>query len=59
MEEEEKAPKWAERLINRVDELEKKLEKKGREAVVCGLEGRTGFECRDTRATNQRRKEAD
>lgn len=31
MEEEEKAPKWAERLINRLDELEKKLEEKKEE----------------------------
>jgi fructose-bisphosphate aldolase class 1 len=31
MEEEEKAPKWAEKLINRLDELEKKLEEKKEE----------------------------
>ena len=28
MEEEEKAPVWAEKLMNRLDELEKKLEEK-------------------------------
>jgi predicted nuclease with TOPRIM domain len=37
MEEEEKAPKWAEKLINRLDELEKKLEKKEEKPLFAAL----------------------
>ncbi|HII91904.1 MAG TPA: hypothetical protein HA262_06975 [Methanosarcina sp.] len=35
--EEEKAPVWAERLINRLDELEKKLEKKEEKPLFAAL----------------------
>lgn len=37
MEEEEKAPVWAERLINRLDELEKKLAKKEEKPLFAAL----------------------
>ena len=35
--EEEKAPQWAERLINRLDELEKKLAKKEEKPLFAAL----------------------
>jgi ABC-type Fe3+-hydroxamate transport system substrate-binding protein len=35
--EEEKAPQWAERLMNRLDELEKKLEKKEEKPLFAAL----------------------
>lgn len=42
--EEEKAPVWAERLINRLDELEKKLEKKEEKPLFAALRAELDME---------------
>jgi hypothetical protein len=42
--EEEKAPQWAERLINRLDELEKKLEKKEEKPLFAALRAELDME---------------
>jgi len=44
MEEEEKAPVWAERLINRLDELEKKLAKKEEKPLFAALRAELDME---------------
>ncbi len=44
MEEEEKAPKWAERLIDRLDELEKKLEKREEKPLFAALRAELDME---------------
>lgn len=41
---EEKAPVWAERLINRLDELEKKLEKKEEKPLFAALRAELDME---------------
>ena len=42
--EEEKAPQWAERLINRLDELEKKLAKKEEKPLFAALRAELDME---------------
>lgn len=42
--EEEKAPVWAERLMNRLDELEKKLEKKEEKPLFAALRAELDME---------------
>jgi len=42
--EEEKAPVWAERLINRLDELEKKFEKKEEKPLFAALRAELDME---------------
>lgn len=44
MEEEEKVPVWAERLMNRLDELEKKLEKKEEKPLFAALRAELDLE---------------
>ena len=44
MEEEEKAPQWAERLMSRLDELEKKLEKKEEKPLFAALRAELDME---------------
>ena len=44
MNEEEKAPVWAERLINRLDELEKKLAKKEEKPLFAALRAELDME---------------
>ena len=44
MEEEEKAPQWAERLMSRLDELEKKLAKKEEKPLFAALRAELDME---------------
>lgn len=44
MNEEEKAPVWAERLMNRLDALEKKLEKKEEKPLFAALRAELDME---------------